>query len=89
VASSFQGERSALMVRPGGGNEYCLYSSRKEGMAIATRISTGSTVHSTSTSVLCVVRERDRVAFLAEPPHHVQHQREHENMVMTNMITLT
>src|ERR1700733_11615676 len=47
----------ALIVRSGGGNEYWLNRSRNEGMAIATRISTGITVHSTSRGVLCVVRE--------------------------------
>ncbi len=47
----------ALMVRSGGGKSYWWNRSLKEGMAIATRMKTGITVHSTSIVVLCVVRE--------------------------------
>ena len=47
-------------------------------MAIATSTNTGSTVHRISTVVLCVVRDGNRVALLAEAPHDEQHQSEHE-----------
>ncbi len=57
------------MVRSGGGNVYWKYSSLKEGMAIATRISTGITVHSTSIVVLCVVR--DGVGFRLSLKRHM------------------
>ena len=45
---------------------------------MATRIRTGNTVQAISSAVLCVVRERLRIAALVEPHHDVDEEREHE-----------
>src|SRR5262249_44841090 len=47
----------ALMVRSGVGTSSWVNNSRNDGIAIATRIITGTMVHITSSSVLCVVRD--------------------------------
>ena len=45
------------MVRSDGGMFSCTNRMRNDGTAITTRMTTGMTVQSTSSSVLCVVRE--------------------------------
>ena len=57
-------------------------------MAIATRIKTGITVHSTSSVVLCVVR--DGVGFLDSLKRHITYNSSASTKaVMTKMMTLT
>ena len=57
-------------------------------MAIATRISTGSTVHSTSMVVLCVVREGTGLRFSLK--RHITYSISSiTNAVMAKMIALT
>ena len=57
-------------------------------MAIATRIRTGITVHSTSSVVLCVVR--DGVGFLDSLKRHITYNSSASTKaVMTKMMTLT
>src|SRR5215216_1608837 len=45
------------MVRSAGGVFICTNRMRNDGIAITTRMTTGSTVQATSSSVLCVVRD--------------------------------
>ena len=51
------------MVMSGLGSSSCFVSSRNEGIAITTRISTGTIVHATSSSALWVVFDGTGVAF--------------------------
>ncbi len=57
----------------------CLASKLIEGTAIATRISTGINVQTTSMVVLWLVFDGTGLALLAEPHHHIEQQAQHEH----------